>query len=81
MEETRRRRAPDTFKTGKKNARQVGQYVKYQGMDLLWTCVAPMDSQDPNDYVEGEQFPACEHFNAEWTKEVMHVIPFYYYQL
>lgn len=67
--ETRRRRAPDTFKTGKENARQVGQYVKYENMDILWTCVAPMNSQDPAKYVEGEQFPACEHFNSDWEPE------------
>ena len=67
--ETRRRRAPDTFKTGKKNARQVGQYVKYVQQQVLWTCVAPMDSQDPDAYVEGEQFPACEHWDDSWSEE------------
>ncbi|KAJ1438553.1 CD36 family-domain-containing protein [Ochromonadaceae sp. CCMP2298] len=69
IEETRRRRAPDTFKTGLDNINQVGQYVHYEGMDQMWACVAPMDSQDPSQYMQGEQFPACEFFDLTWTNE------------
>lgn len=67
IEETRRRRAPDVFKTGKKNANQVGQYVYYQNMTELWTCVSAMESQNTSLYVEGEQFPACAFFQREWN--------------
>ncbi len=71
IDETRRRRGPDTFKTGKKNKNQVAQYVRYNGMDTdrYHVCVVPMDSQDPNLYTEDEQFPACAIFNNDWTDE------------
>eukprot|EP01038_Epipyxis_sp_PR26KG_P004648 gene4648-6532_t len=69
IEDTRRRRAPDTFKTGKKNMKQVSQYVRYSNMSSLWTCIAPMNSQNESEYVEGKQFPACAKFQYDWTDE------------
>lgn len=69
VEDTRRRRNPDTFKTGKKNPNQVGQYVRYNNMTELWACVVPMDSQNTSVYVDGEMFPACALFQYEWTDE------------
>lgn len=67
--EVRRRMMPATFKTGKKNPRQVGQYVKYNNMQSFWNCILPMKSQDPTQYVEGEQAPSCAHFEESWTDE------------
>lgn len=69
IEDTRRRRSRDTLKTGKNNAAEVSRYVLYQNMTLMHTCVAAMDSQDPDAYVEGEQFPACTYYQNEWTEE------------
>mmetsp|Transcript_56977 Transcript_56977/g.112250 ORF Transcript_56977/g.112250 Transcript_56977/m.112250 type:complete len:782 (+) Transcript_56977:126-2471(+) len=69
QEDTARRRNPDVFKTGKKNPNQVGQYVRYNNMTELWTCVAPMNSQNTSEYEEGSDFPACELFKYEWTDE------------
>lgn len=60
--ETRRRRSPDTLKTGKKNTRQVAAYVRYNNMSDMWSCIAPMNSQNTSQYTEGDQFPACELF-------------------
>lgn len=67
VEETRRRRQPDVFKTGKKNPNQVGQYVMYQNMTEMWSCVVPVLSQNKSDYEEGVQFPACAYFQHNWT--------------
>lgn len=69
ISETERRRGMDTMKTGKSNPKEVSQYVRYNNMTELWTCIAPMDSQNPADYVQGEQFPACAHYQYEWTAE------------
>lgn len=69
IEDTRRRRQRDTLKTGKKNPKQVGEYIRYQEMTHTWACAAPTASQDPNDYVEGEEFPACKLFQANWTDQ------------
>lgn len=69
IEDTRRRRGKDSFKTGKKRSTEVGQYVKYQNMSTLWVCVMPTNSQDPTKYEEGIEFPACELWNGDWTDE------------
>eukprot|EP01032_Pedospumella_encystans_P012890 gene12890-14876_t len=69
IEETRRRRQPDVFKTGKRNPNQIGQYVRYQNMTEMWSCVVPVLSQNTSLYVEGEQFPACAYFQHDWTDE------------
>ena len=47
----------------------MGQYVKYQNMTEMWSCVLPVLSQNTSLYTEGEQFPACSYFQAEWTDE------------
>lgn len=47
----------------------AGQYVRYNNMTTQWVCVDSMASQDPNEYVQGEQFPACAHFDHDWTDE------------
>lgn len=65
--DTRRRRAPDTLKTGKKNVNQVGQFVKYTNMTQLWTCVSAFDSQNLTDFDPTTQFAACEYFHTDWT--------------
>jgi hypothetical protein len=66
--DTRRRHTPDTFKTGKKNRKQVAQYVRYQNMTIMHTCISPMDSQNTSLYIEGIDFPACEHYQHEWNE-------------
>jgi hypothetical protein len=55
--------------TGKKNPKQVGEFVSYQQMTSTWACAAPSDSQDPNAYTEGEEWPACELYDPAWTVE------------
>ena len=67
--ETRRRRQNDIFKTGKNNPHQVGQYVMYQNMTEMWSCVVPVLSQNTSDYIEGVQFPACSYFQHDWTDD------------
>lgn len=57
----------DTFKTGKKNKKQVSQYVKYTGMDSLYTCLSP--NLTAPGYIEGENFPACPLFQSTWSPE------------
>lgn len=47
----------------------AGQYVRYNNMTTQWVCVDSMASQDPNDYVQGEQFPSCELYNYDWSDE------------
>ncbi|RYY83742.1 hypothetical protein EON63_10550 [archaeon] len=63
----RRRRNKDTFKTGKKNPKQVGLYVSYQNMSTVWACIHPARSINQAPYIEGEEFPACAHFQRDWT--------------
>mmetsp|Transcript_28012 Transcript_28012/g.47086 ORF Transcript_28012/g.47086 Transcript_28012/m.47086 type:complete len:810 (-) Transcript_28012:345-2774(-) len=71
VEETRRRRAPDTYKTGLRNKNQIGQYVRYNNMSTLYVCVAPTDSQNMSAYDDTKQYPACEHFQYEWDAETI----------
>jgi hypothetical protein len=49
--------------------RQVGQYVRYNNMTELWTCVVPMDSQNTSQFDPETQFPACEHFQYVTTND------------
>jgi hypothetical protein len=66
--DTRRRRSPDTFYTGKKNKNQIAAYIRYQNMSLMHTCIEPTKSQNMSDYIEGEEFPACAHFHNDWNE-------------
>lgn len=68
IDDTRRRRAPDTVKTGKKNGKEVNQYVRYENQLSQWVCVVPMESQQAPEYVEGEMFPACQYFDNAWNE-------------
>jgi hypothetical protein len=65
--EARRRRTADTFKTGKNNMKELDRYVRWGNRTSNWVCIIPMDSQDPDEYEEGKDFPACAHFQADWT--------------
>lgn len=65
--EVRRRKNRDTFKTGKKNSRQVGLYENYQNMTAVWNCIHPSRNQNSGTYTEGKEFPACAHFQRDWT--------------
>jgi hypothetical protein len=49
---------------------QVGQYVMYQNMTEMWSCVVPVLSQNASEYVEGVQFPACAYFQYVITPRV-----------
>ena len=74
-------RGPDTLKTGKKNPKQVGQYVKYNNMqNVFWTCANPTAMQNLSTYNEGSEFPACPLFQTDWTAEEAsangYVLPF-----
>jgi hypothetical protein len=66
--DARRRRSPDTMKTGKKNKNQVSQYVKYNNMTMIRTCINSMASQNTSAYIEGEEFPACAHYQTDWNQ-------------
>jgi hypothetical protein len=57
---------------------QVGQYVMYQNMTEMWSCVVPVLSQNASEYVEGVQFPACAYFQYVPTQPIP-VILFYIY--
>ncbi len=69
IEDVRRRRAPDTFKTGKKDGRETEQYVRYANQSSQYVCLVPMDSEQAPNYVEGDMFPACALFQNDWTRE------------
>lgn len=66
--DTRRRRTPDTLYTGKKNKHQIAQYIRYQNMTLMHTCIEPTKG-NMSAYNEGTEFPACDHFQYEWDEE------------
>ena len=68
-EDWARRNSPNIQKTGKSNMRLAGQFVRYNNMTTQWVCYDAMASQDPDEYVQGEQFPACAHFNHDWTDQ------------
>lgn len=36
-------------------------------MSTVWTCIKPARSIDQEPYIEGEEFPACDHFQRDWT--------------
>ncbi|RYH18302.1 hypothetical protein EON65_27325 [archaeon] len=67
IEDTRRRRTADTFKTGKKDTMEVSRYVRYQNMTHIWTCPEPYKAPLP--YKEGEEFAACPHFQHDWDEK------------
>lgn len=69
IEDVRRRRAPDTVKTGLDKGVEVNQYVRYSNQSTQYVCVVPMDSTQAPNYVEGEMFPACALFQNDWTAE------------
>jgi hypothetical protein len=68
IEDARRRHGKDTLKTGKKNKNQVSQYVRYQNMTELYTCISTYKAAAP--YQEGIDFPACPHFQYEWSDAI-----------
>jgi hypothetical protein len=69
IEDVRRRRSPDTFKTGKKDGRETGQYVRYANQSSQYICLSPMAMPQGEGFVEGETFPACPLFQNDWTRE------------
>lgn len=69
MADMERRMMPSTFKTGKKNGRQVGQYVKYNNQKSFWNCILPMESNQSSLYQPGVNAPACAHWDESWTDE------------
>lgn len=69
IHDTRRRRTPDTLYTGKKNKHKIAAYVRYQNMSVMHTCISPTSSQNMSDYIEGEEFPACAHYQNDWDEE------------
>jgi len=68
IEDRRRRRGPDTLRTGKNNKLDIAQYIYWQNQAQDWGCIAPMNSQDPRAYTEGVDFPACEIFDSSWNR-------------
>jgi len=70
IEDRRRRRGPDTLLTGKSNVAEIAKFVAYENMVQNWACIAPMNSQNPEDYTEGVDFPACEIFDSSWNSSI-----------
>lgn len=66
--DAKRRKGPDTFRTGKASGKEVGQYVRYMNMTSQWVCLFPMDSVDFKDFKPGYEFPSCAHFQYDWTE-------------
>jgi hypothetical protein len=66
VDDTRRRRTPDTVKTGKKNSKEINRYKYWGNRTDNWCCVAPGDSKQSADFVEGDMFPACSQFQRHW---------------
>lgn len=64
--DTRRRRMQDVLKTGKKNPKQIAQYVYYQNMTILRTCTAPYMAPD-KPYDDTSEYPACPYYQRDWT--------------
>lgn len=63
-----RRRDINIQKTGKKDLKEVGKFIRANNQTTQYVCVYPMDSQPANDsYVEGQNFPFCEPFQLEWN--------------
>lgn len=70
-DDARRRRDINIQKTGKKNLKEVGKFIRANNQTTQYVCVYPMDSQPPNDgYIEGVNFPFCEPFQLEWNASV-----------
>jgi hypothetical protein len=67
MADAKRRVGPTTVKTGKGNIDDVGKLLIFQGMTSIYGCPSPMKSQNTSQYIEGEEFPACELFNLAWN--------------
>ena len=70
IEDTRRRCGKTTMNTGKKKLSDAGQTILYEGMSSIHGCISAMSSQDPDAYVEGEEFPACELYDLSWNESV-----------
>lgn len=68
--DTRRRFAPTTTYTGKKNRNQASQLINFRNMTEVYNCLSPMNSQNQSQYKEGEEFPACEYFQSDWNATV-----------
>lgn len=69
VDDARRRRTPDTTKTGKKNLKELNRFVRWGNRTTNWVCIVPADSPQSPDFVEGEMFPACSQFQNDWTDE------------
>lgn len=72
VEDTRRRRTPDTVKTGKTNSKETNRYVRWGNRTTNWVCINPGDSPQSADFIEGEMFPACSQFQHEWSEQQAH---------
>jgi hypothetical protein len=68
VEDARRRKAPDTYKTGKNNPKDINVYVRSNNMTTQWVCLYPMDSMNFSDFKAGFEYPACAHFQYEWNE-------------
>lgn len=69
VDDARRRKAPDTYKTGKGNTKETGLYIRSNNMTTQYVCLHPMDSSTVEDYKPGYEYPACGHFQYEWTMQ------------
>mmetsp|Transcript_9558 Transcript_9558/g.17942 ORF Transcript_9558/g.17942 Transcript_9558/m.17942 type:complete len:704 (-) Transcript_9558:163-2274(-) len=66
--DTARRANPLVQKTGKDDMTQIGEIVVYDNMPKQWVCVNSADSQDPDAYVKGVEYPACELYQYDWNE-------------
>jgi len=61
-----RRKTKDFYKTGKKSRAEVGRYVRSYNMTEQWICGSALKQNQSEGYIEGENWPACPHFEYEW---------------
>jgi len=68
-DDAQRRCGRITQKTGKTDTKQVGKVVTYYNQTSQWVCLDTTKSEQAPDYVQGQEFPACAHYQAEWTPQ------------
>ena len=66
--DTRRRRTPDIFKTGKTNPKDVGRFIRPYNMTSQWICFSPLKQPQSPGFIWGQNFPACPLFHYDWNE-------------
>ncbi len=67
IDDARRRRTPDIFKTGKTNRKDVGRFIRPYNMTSQWICFNPIKQPQTAGFIAGQNFPACPLFHYDWN--------------